>query len=48
MAREYPEAPLREALAEASRFGLYDLDRLERMILQRIDRDYFPCRGDDE
>lgn len=48
MAREYPEAPLRDALAEASRFRLYDLDRLERMVLQRIDRDYFPRRGDDE
>lgn len=48
MAREYPGAPLRDALAEASRFRLYDLDRLERMVLQRIDRDYFPRRRDDE
>jgi hypothetical protein len=26
---------------EATRYGLYDLDRLERMILRRIARDYF-------
>jgi hypothetical protein len=26
---------------EASQYGLYDLDRLERMILRRIARDYF-------
>ena len=27
--------------AEAARYGLYDLDRLERMILRRVARDYF-------
>jgi len=26
---------------EAARYGLYDLDRLERMILRRVVRDYF-------
>jgi len=26
---------------EAARYGLYDLDRLERMILRRVTRDYF-------
>jgi hypothetical protein len=26
---------------EAAHYGLYDLDRLERMILRRIARDYF-------
>jgi hypothetical protein len=29
------------AVAEAARYGLYDLDRLERMVLRRIARDYF-------
>lgn len=48
MAREYPEGPLRSALDEAARYGLFDLDRVERMVLARIDRDYFPRRGDDE
>lgn len=41
MVREYPRQPLLEAVGEAERFGLYDLDRLERMILRRIGRDYF-------
>jgi hypothetical protein len=26
---------------EAVRYGLYDLDRLERMILKRVTREYF-------
>jgi hypothetical protein len=41
MVREYPRQPLLEAVREAERFGLYDLDRLERMVLRRIGRDYF-------
>ena len=41
MVREYPRQPLLEAVREAEQFGLYDLDRLERMILSRIGRDYF-------
>jgi transposase len=41
MVREYPRQPLLEAVREAEAFGLYDLDRLERMILRRIGRDYF-------
>ena len=28
-------------MAEAARYGLYDLDRVERMILRRVARDYF-------
>ena len=31
--REYPREPLLGAVEEAARYGLYDLDRLERMIL---------------
>lgn len=48
MAREYPEGPLRSALNDATRYGLFDLNRLERMVLARIEHDYFPRRGDDE
>ena len=29
------------AVSEAARYGLYDLDRFERMVLRRIARDYF-------
>jgi len=42
--REYPREPFLAAVREASRFGLYDLDRLERMILRRVARDYFLLR----
>jgi hypothetical protein len=39
--REYPREPFVAAVSEAARYGLYDLDRLERMILRRVARDYF-------
>ena len=54
MVREYPRTALLGAIQEAARYGLYDLDRLERMILRRIAGDYFRLRdweedgGDDE
>jgi hypothetical protein len=41
LVREYPRQPLLAAVSEAARYGLYDLDRLERMILRRVARDYF-------
>jgi hypothetical protein len=47
--REYPREPLLGAVQEAARYGLYDLDRLERMILKRVTREYFLLdRGPDE
>jgi hypothetical protein len=39
--KEYPREPFLAAVREAAQYGLYDLDRLERMILRRIARDYF-------
>ncbi len=39
--REYPREPLLGALREATRYGLYDLDRVEPMILRRVTREYF-------
>ena len=41
LVREYPREPLVGAVREAARYGLYDLDRLERMILRRVTREYF-------
>ena len=38
LVREYPREPLLAAVREAARYGLYDLDRLERMILRRVPR----------
>ena len=51
---EYPREPLLGAIGEAAQYGLYDnalstlapLDRLERMILRRVERDYFLLRKD--
>ncbi|HEY8669565.1 MAG TPA: hypothetical protein VIL63_01890, partial [Terriglobales bacterium] len=45
--REYPREPFLAAVAEAARYGLYDIDRLERMILRRVARDYFRVGGED-
>jgi transposase len=41
MAREYPREPLLAALQTAAHYGLYDLGRLERMVLRGIATDYF-------
>jgi transposase len=41
LVREYPREPLLGAVKEATRYGLYDLDRLERMILRRVTSEYF-------
>ncbi len=50
MVRDYPRAPLLEAVWTASEYGMFDLDRLERMILKGIARDYFvlPIERKDE
>jgi len=49
LVRDYPRAPLLAAVKEAAHYGLYDLDRLERMILRRIASDYFVLdRADDD
>jgi transposase len=41
MRRDYPRKPFLTAVAEASHFGLYDLERLDRMVLRHIAHDYF-------
>ena len=48
MVDDYPRRAMREALLEASRHGMTDLDRLERMVLRRIARDFFPRNDDDD
>jgi hypothetical protein len=47
MVREYPRAPLVAAIEEALRFGLFDLERVERMMLRRIGEDFFYLTRDD-
>jgi hypothetical protein len=41
MLQEYPRAAFLAALAAAEHYRLFDLDRLERMVLKRIAEDYF-------
>jgi hypothetical protein len=41
MVRDYPEAPFLTAVIRAEQYGLFDLDRLERMVLKQIATDYF-------
>ena len=41
MVRDYPQAPLLSAVSRAEQYGLFDLDRLERLILKQIATDYF-------
>jgi hypothetical protein len=47
--RTYPVAPFLAAVAQALRFGLFDLGRLEAMILQQVAGDFFNLdEGDDD
>jgi hypothetical protein len=50
MLRDYPREAFLAALADAERHRLFDLDRLEKMVLRRIADDYFPLdlEPDDE
>jgi transposase len=41
MAREYPREPLLAAIQTAAHYGLYDLGRLERMVLRGLATTYF-------
>ena len=41
MVRDYPRAPLLAAIQTAQEYGLFDLDRLDRMVLRHIAKDYF-------
>jgi hypothetical protein len=47
LVREYSREALLAAVREAARYGLYDLDRVERMILRQVARDYFLLNNDD-
>ena len=41
MVRDYPRAPLLAAIGTALEYGLFDLERLDRMVLRHIGRNYF-------
>ncbi len=50
MVREYPREPLVAAIDRAAHYGLFDLDRVERMVLRNVADVYFrlphPKKGD--
>jgi len=43
---DYPRAPLLDALRTALAYGLFDLERVERMILRQLAREYFQINPD--
>ena len=43
--RDYPRRPVIDAVRAAETYGLFDLERLERMVLRGIARDFFPPGG---
>jgi transposase len=48
MVRDYPEGPLLSAVSLAEQYGLFDLERLERLVLKQIATDYFVLPIDDK
>jgi len=46
MKRTYPATPFLAALEQALRFGLFDLGRLEKLILQHVAGDFFNLDSD--
>jgi len=38
---DYPRAPLLEAVRTAAHYGLFDLERVERLLLRSLTRDFF-------
>jgi len=50
LVEEYPKVPMLSALRTAHHYGLYDLERLERMVLRNIAGDFFilPDAEDDD
>ncbi len=45
--RTYPREPFLAALQQALKFGLFDLARLERLVLRHVAGDFFALGDDD-
>ena len=41
MVEDYPRRPLLEAIRSATQYGLFDLERVESLILRKLAREYF-------
>ena len=48
LSREYPRAAFLQAVTLAEQYGLFDLDRLERLTLRFVAQAYFVVPGDGE
>ena len=46
MKRTYPSGPFLAAIEQALQFGLFDLGRLEKLILKRVIGDFFTLEGE--
>ncbi len=46
--RTYPKAPFLAAVRQAAHFGMYDLGRLEKLILQQVAGEFFALNPDPE
>jgi transposase len=44
LVHDYPRAPLLEVLQAATQYGLFDLERVESMVLRRLAREYFQIK----
>lgn len=42
MMRDYPRSAFADAITAAAHYGLYDLHRVERMVLKNVGRNFFP------
>jgi hypothetical protein len=47
MKRSYPAGPFLAAVKQALQYGLFDLSRLERLILERVAGDFFNLGDED-
>ncbi len=41
LVEDYPRRPLLEAIQSAAQYGLFDLERVETIILRMLAREYF-------
>ena len=46
--RSYPREPFQAALQQACKYGLFDLTRLETLVLRHVAGDFFALGGDDD
>jgi len=46
MVRDYPRQALLKAVAEALVYGMFDLARLDGMVLRNVRQDYFVVAGE--